>query len=185
MSFESRAGRPPLLLTRIAALVAVGLVTGLALSAIPNVELVTAVCFIAGFLLGPSAGLLTGGLTEVLFAGFHPMGSSFGPILIAQVLGMALAGLCGAGAAAFSRNLRKGYYYTAVVTGGGLVATAVFDLLTNLAYPITAGFSSSQFAVSMVAAIPFAAIHLLSNGLVFILLVVPLLPRLEKVMKVT
>jgi energy-coupling factor transport system substrate-specific component len=185
MSFESRAGRPPLLITRIATFVAVGLVAGLALSAIPNVELVTAVCFIAGFLLGPSAGLLTGGLTEALFGGFHPMGSSFGPILLAQVLGMALAGLTGAVASVLTRTAQRRTYFAAVVTCGGIVATAVFDLLTNLAFPLMAGFSHSQFAVSMLAAIPFAAIHLISNTLVFIVVVVPLLPRLERAMKVS
>ena len=95
MDSESRQGRSPLLLTRIAMFVAVGIVLGLTLSAIPNVELVTAVCFVAGFLLGPSAGVLVGGLTEALFAGFHPMGSSFGVLLASQVVGMALAGALG------------------------------------------------------------------------------------------
>ena len=137
MSTESRLGRPPLLLTRIAMFVAVGLVAGLALSAIPNVELVTAVCFVAGFLLGAGRrGCSCGGLTEALFAGFHPMGSSFGLLLVAQVLGMALAGLAGAMAA----WLVGGQTARRVVScrrslGLGMLATIVFDILTNLAFP--------------------------------------------------
>ena len=52
----SERARSPLLMTRIAAFTAIGVVAGLALVAVPNVEGVTAVCFMAGYLLGPLAG---------------------------------------------------------------------------------------------------------------------------------
>jgi energy-coupling factor transport system substrate-specific component len=185
MDVHSRSGRAPITLVRIAAFAAIGVVGGWALSAIPNIELVTAVCFSAGFLLGPVAGMLTGVLTETLFAGFHPMGSTFGPVLLAQVLGMAIAGWLGAVTALVIRRNRSGWFYTAVVACASIVTTAVFDLLTNLAFPLSAGFSHAQFLASMLAAVPFAGIHIVSNFFVFLLVVAPLLPRLEKVMKVT
>ena len=181
MEVESHTGRPPLYITRIASFVSVGLLAGLTLAAVPNVELVTAVCFCAGFLLGPAAGFLTGGLTEALFAGFHPMGSSLGLLLLAQVIGMSLAGLLGS-LAAFIGRQKSGSRFFTVIVGAGILSTLIFDLLTNLAFPIMAGFSYTQFLVTMVAAIPFAAIHLISNILVFSLIVVPLLPKLQKVM---
>jgi energy-coupling factor transport system substrate-specific component len=185
MSLESRLGRPPLLLTRLAMFVALGLVAGLALSGIPNVELVTAICFIAGFMLGPSAGLLTGGLTEALFAGFNPNGSSIGLMLVAQVIGMALAGLAGALAAFFLRGLRKGAVYATAIVGLGALATLIFDFLTNLAFPVMAGFSVSELWITMIAGVPFALTHLISNVLVFLIVVVPFVPRLERAMKIT
>ena len=182
---ESRPGRPPFLITRLAMFVALGLVAGLALSGIPNVELVTAICFIAGFMLGPSAGLLTGGLTEAIFAGFNPMGSSFGLVLAAQVLGMALAGLAGALAAFFLRGRRRGPVYATTIVSLGAIATFIFDFLTNLAFPVMAGFSVSELWIAMVAGVPFALTHLISNVVVFLIIVVPFVPRLERALKIS
>ena len=181
MEVKSRPAGSPLYLTRIASFVAVGLVAGLALAAVPNVELVTAVCFCAGFLLGPAAGLLTGALTEALFAGFHPMGSTFGILLAAQVAGMSVAGLLGAVAAA-SGEAEYSLRYRVSVVGMGILATLFFDLVTNLTFPIAAGFSTKQTIVSLGLALPFAVIHLVSNIVVFSLLVIPVLPKLKKVM---
>jgi uncharacterized membrane protein len=184
MEVDSRPVGSPLYLTRIASFVAVGLVAGLALAAVPNVELVTAVCFCAGYLLGPAAGLLTGGLTEALFAGFHPMGSSFGIILVAQVLGMMAAGLAGA-LVAFVGGNATGYRFRISVVGMGVLTTLFFDLITNLVYPIAAGFDVKQTAVSLGMAVPFAVTHIVSNAVVFALLVVPILPKLKKAMAAT
>jgi hypothetical protein len=185
MSIESRLGHPPLLLTRLAMFVALGLVAGLALSGVPNVELVTAICFIAGFMLGPVAGMIAGGLTEALFAGFNPMGSSFGLVLVAQVIGMMLAGLAGSLAAVLVRGREKGLWYASVMVGLGIFVTLVFDLITNLAFPLMAGFSVSELWVTLAAGVPFALIHLVSNTLVFLIIVVPFVPRLERAMKIT
>ena len=184
MEVDSRPAGSPLYLTRIASFVAVGLVAGLALAAVPNVELVTAVCFGAGFLLGPAAGLLTGALTETLFAGFHPMGSSFGLLLLAQVAGMSAAGALGAVAAKMGRVENKIRYRVSVV-GMGILATVFFDLVTNLTFPLAAGFSRRQTIISLGLAVPFAVTHLVSNIAVFSLLVVPILPKLKKVMSAT
>lgn len=185
MVSESQSGRSPLMVTRIAMFVAVGVVAGWLLSAIPNVELVTAVCFSAGFLLGASAGLLTGVLTEALFAGFHPMGSSLGPMLAAQCIGMALVGLAGGMAVRVVGSRRTGLSYAIPVVGFGLLGTLIFDLITNLAFPLAAGFSVSQALLSLMIGLPFAAIHLLANTAVFIVIVRPLLPRLENVLRVS
>lgn len=168
---------PPLLLTRSAAFIAVGLALGYLLAPVPNVELVTATCFCAGYLLGFGAGVLCSLMIESLFAGFHPMGSSVGLTLIAQCLGMAGAGAAGALCAKLTTQ-SKPTIRTVVITLFGFAATVWFDLLTNLAFPITAGFSTEQTAASMVLAAPFAAIHLVSNTLVFLFVVSPILPKL-------
>jgi hypothetical protein len=185
MSVESRRTLPPFLLTRIASFTAVGLVAGLALSAIPNVELVTATCFMSGFLLGAAGGAMTGALTETLFAGFHPMGTTLGPVLVAQVVGMTTAGLAGAMAARSVGTARHGWRFRATILLLGVCTTFIFDFLTNLAFPFMAGFSFSQGLAVMAAGIPFAAIHIGSNALVFSLIVSPLLPRLEKVLVIS
>jgi hypothetical protein len=173
--------RSPLFITRIASFSAIGVVVGLALAAIPNVEGVTAVCFSAGYLLGPLSGLLCGALTEALFAGFHPMGSSMGLTLLAQVAGMSLAGVLG-GVAGYVSGSSSGWRHGLIVVSFGFTATLIFDILTNLAFVFMAGFSFSQSVIVFAAALPFAGIHLASNLIVFSLIVTPLLPRLQRTM---
>jgi hypothetical protein len=95
--------------------------------------------------------------------------------------GMALAGLLGGVAARVTGPSRRGIRYAASIVLAGVVATIVFDALTNLAFPVMAGFSLSQTLVTLAAGVPFAAIHLFSNLLVFGVLVRPLIPRLERV----
>jgi MFS family permease len=160
--------------------VAVGVVSGLVLAAIPNVELVTACCFSAGFLLGPLAGIVTGLLTEMVFAGFHPMGSSMGFLLVSQMLGMAGAGFAG-GMVRSLVGANRSWYYRGASIAAAVVVTLFFDLITNLAYPVSVGFRGIELGAYLVAGLPFAAIHLISNVAVFAVIVTPLLPRLERV----
>ncbi|MCB1061108.1 MAG: hypothetical protein KDB65_12850 [Calditrichaeota bacterium] len=168
---------PPLLLTRAAAFVAVGVALGYLLAPVPNVELVTATCFCAGYLLGFGTGVLCSMLIEVLFAGFHPMGSSVGLTLVAQTLGMMGAAAAGTICSGFARRASISLR-TLFVVLLGVAATLWFEVLTNLAFPIAAGFSADQTFASLVLGAPFSAIHLVSNTLVFLLVVAPLLPRL-------
>jgi hypothetical protein len=67
----------------------------------------------------------------------------------------------------------------------GILTTLFFDLITNLVYPIAAGFDLKQTAVSLGMAVPFAVTHIVSNAVVFALLVVPILPKLKKAMAAT
>ncbi len=163
----------------MAAFVAVAVVVGYLLAPIPNVELVTATCFAAGYCLGAPGGVLVGAMAEFLFAGLHPMGSSVGLLLIAQMLGMALAGFAGGKASLVLRDLQSLASRRILLVVGALI-TFVFDLLTNLAFPFQAGFSISQTVAVLLAGIGFAAIHIVSNSLVFSFVLPTVLSRLKK-----
>ncbi len=169
----------PLFLTRIASFVAVGVVLGYVLMAIPNVELITATCFTAGYCLGPVGGILVGALTEFLFAGFHPTGSSVGLLLIAQMLGMLFVGFAGGKLAKYLENPQKAAARR-ILFLAGLLLTFIFDILTNLAFPVQAGFSFTQTLVALVAGIGFSVVHFISNALIFSIVLPPLLTRLKK-----
>ncbi|MFH1009817.1 MAG: hypothetical protein V1784_01105 [bacterium] len=181
MSIErALAGKSsPLFLTRMAAFIAVAVVLGYLLAPIPNVELVTATCFAAGVCLGATGGLVVGAMGEFLFAGLHPMGSSIGILLLAQMLGMALAGFVGGKVSSLLTGF-QGFASRRILFGLGAILTFLFDLLTNLAYPLQAGFSLSQTTAVLAAGIGFAAIHIASNALVFALVLPPVLARLKK-----
>ena len=170
---------PTLLLTRMAAFIAVAVVLGYLLTAIPNVELVTATCFAAGYCLGPVAGAAVGAMAEFLFAGFHPMGSSFGLLLLAQMSGMALTGFAGGRIARFLPDPQK-FASRRILLVAGAFLTLVFDLLTNLAFPLQAGFSFSQTRVALAAGAAFAIVHIGSNCLVFSIVLPKVLSQLKR-----
>ena len=169
----------PLFLTRVASFVAVGVVLGYVLMAVPNVELITTTCFAAGYCLGPVGGILVGALTEFLFAGFHPTGSSFGLLLIAQILGMLFVGFAGGKLAKYLENPQKAAARRILFLAGFLL-TFIFDILTNLAFPVQAGFSLYQTLVTLIAGIGFSVVHIICNALIFSIVLPPLLARLKK-----
>jgi hypothetical protein len=97
---------------------------------------------------------------------------------------MSTAGVLG-GVAGFICGSSSGLRHKLIVVGLGIAATLLFDILTNLAFVFMAGFSFSQSSVVLAAALPFAAIHLGSNLIVFSIIVAPLLPRLQRTLAST
>ena len=169
----------PLFLTRIASFVAVAVVLGYLLIAIPNVELITATCFAAGFCLGALGGVIVGAMAEFLFAGFHPMGSSIGLVLIAQMLGMAFVGFAGGWISKFLPDPGK-FSGRRILFLAGALLTFFFDFLTNLAFPVQAGFPFSQTLAVLATGIVFSLLHIGSNSLIFSIVLPSLLTRLKK-----
>jgi hypothetical protein len=96
---------------------------------------------------------------------------------------MSVAGWLGSVAANLA-GTKANFRFVVTIITAGILSTLFFDFITNLAYPITAGFSFSQTFVVLAAGLPFAVIHLVSNAAVFTVLVVPLLPRLRKALSV-
>jgi hypothetical protein len=139
---------------------------------LPNVEPLTLAFFALGYAHGARWGAFVGIAGEAIFATFNPMGMSIPQVWGAQVIGMGLVGMAGGLSRPFydpiwSHNFRIGF---AAVAGFGV--TLVYDILTNLAFAASIG----PFWPVMVAAIPFAAIHVVSNALLFALLF-PILSR--------
>lgn len=139
---------------------------------LPNVEPLTLAFFALGYAHGARWGAFVGLAGEAIFATLNPLGMSIPQVWVAQTLSMSLAGIAGGLVRPFydpiwSARIRAGF---AAVAGFGV--TLVFDLVTNLAFAATIG----PFWPVMIAAIPFAAIHVLSNALLFAL-VFPILSR--------
>lgn len=153
---------------------------------IPNVEPLTLVFFTIGYVYGSGWGALVGAVGELIYATFNPYGAQIFPVWIAQIAGMALAGVLGGafrlllapkpdhergyvggrGAAA-----RRALALTSVSLAG-IITTLCYDLLTNLALALAIG----PFWPTLVAALPFVVIHLVSNALLFPL-IFPILRR--------
>jgi energy-coupling factor transport system substrate-specific component len=164
--------------------VLLGLFTGTAvgvgylLAGVPNVELMTLVIALAGAALGLRAGFLVGVLAAVIFSLGSPYGLPHPLLLLAQTLGMGLAGMVGRwGSGPLIRNLadRRRIRSLILAGGTGFAATLSYDLLTNLA--IVRAFDLAP-AVVFAGAVPFFLIHAGVNTAVFAILLPVLLPRL-------
>lgn len=152
--------------------IALGVSLGFALIHVPNVELVTATIFIAGYLMGIKEGLIIGALTETLYSLLNPLGLASPPLLIAQVISMSLAG--GLGGILGKQKSHTRVLYHIQLALAGLFSTLVFAVLTTLSFVLLLGLSANKLIGSFIYGLGFYVIHLLSNTLIFLILV-PLL----------
>lgn len=142
---------------------------GYALLLVPNVELITAIVFTSGVYLGPRWGMVVGATGEFIFSAANPMGSGlvFPPLIISQMLGMAIAGLSG--------GILRNFFINSVWTVGrkillgciGGLITFIFDSLTTISYPIAAGYEPKQTVAIYLTGIGFMVLHQLSNTVIF------------------
>ncbi|HEX7401360.1 MAG TPA: ECF transporter S component [candidate division Zixibacteria bacterium] len=159
-------------------LIALAIVLKLPILSVPNVEFLTFVIFSAGYLLGMMEGMIVGIISMSIYTSvITPYGLPPLPIALAQIFSMALIGF--AGGLIYQMRLLKLFksIFPYLIMGLlGLALTVIYDLLTNLAVAYVMG----QFIPVMIAAIPFAAIHLLSNFAIF-LVFTPLLLKMSQV----
>jgi hypothetical protein len=142
---------------------------------IPNVEFFSFVVFASGFLLGIIEGGIVGALSMSIYTMLNPYGPPPLPVGVAQVLSMIIIGVCG-GVSFYLIYKKRMSPVTFIWMGiAGFLLTLVYDILTNLGVVIVAG----EFIPVMLAGVPFALIHLLSNAIIFVLLT-PVLFRLAK-----
>ena len=146
-----------------ASFIALAVALGFLLSAVPNVELLTLTVFLAGGVLGSGLGAGVGATAALLFSLLNPLGPPPLPLLlVGQLLGMALAGAVGgltvprlAALPVTGRML--------LCAGLGFVVTLAYDVLTNLGVAIHLG----PIRPTLIGGLAFAAVHMVSNTVVF------------------
>lgn len=152
------------LITVEAGLAALAVAVGFALVALPNVELVTFVVFLAGVLLGPVAGARVGALAALVYGILNPYGLP-SPIILAALLlsrmGIGVLGGLFRGWILHHRGGRDGAFLL-----GGFLSTLLFQGLTTLAIAATLNSWGPVF----IGGLPFAFVNLAVNLVVFPLL---------------
>ncbi|HEX9935057.1 MAG TPA: ECF transporter S component [bacterium] len=164
-------------LTRPALFTALGVGLGFSLTAVPNVELVTATIFLAGFILGPAKGLAVGAATECLYSLLNPYGLAAPPLLAAQVLSMAVTGL--AGGLFWKKRPLKGRFLPLRLGLTGFVCTLLFDVLTTLSFIPINHFTGKQLAASVALGAWFYVVHLTGNTGIFSVLLPAVIRRAD------
>lgn len=160
----------------IAILTAAAISTNYLLIGVANVKLMDLIVFSSGYLYGCSAGAMVGLLTWLVYGTLNPYGFSL-PILIATMLSETLYGVVGGLLA------KRGFWGGDLVDGAirfgalGFLLTSIYDLLTNIVSGLVAGVPIS---VALIAGIPFALIHEVSNALIFSLGAPPLMKTLSR-----
>jgi len=146
---------------------------GYALAFVPNVELITAMIFLSGVLMGIKRGMIIGVTGEFLFSALNPMGSGllFPPMLIAQLIAMALVSLCGGLLRRYILNWKISFPNVLTIGIIGFVLTLFYDIIVSSAFPLSAGFTIEVVIATIVAGLAFSIVHLIGNTLVFIMLV--------------
>ncbi|MBN1540611.1 ECF transporter S component [candidate division KSB1 bacterium] len=148
--------------------------------AIPNLEFITAVVFIAGCILGIRRGILVGALGELIFSLMNPFGVPALPILIAQTFSLAAVGAVGGvfyRLGGFGGYRLRGFFASGLV---GFLLTVFFDVLTTLSFAVfLSGWDRQKIAANFLYGLGFYAIHIAVNTLTFAIAVPLLVKRLE------
>ena len=140
---------------------------------VPNVEMISASIFISGYLLGVPKGIVVAIMAETVFSAFNPMGSglAFPFLLVSQVIGMSFFGAAGGMLGKWGEKFVFTKVRIGALAAAGFGCTIVYDLLTTLSWPIAAGFSGNQMYATIALGAVFSSIHLISNSLIFVLIV--------------
>ncbi len=151
---------------------------GYMLISIPNVEVVTMMLFVSGYFLGRVNGLITAVIASAIYFGFNPQGGMYPPLLASQILGMSLAPIIGNTV----KKMRPGqprWKYILYLGISSIICTVFYDILTNIAYPLSTGMGVQGIIGFIVVGIPFSALHVFSNTLVFVFVIPPVTQYLD------
>jgi hypothetical protein len=157
--------------------IAIGVSLGFALFSIPNVEMITATVFISGYFLGFKEGILTGILTEGLYSLLSPFGLAAPPLFIAQIISMGFVGLVGAVFHKYRSSIK--IIYPLQLGLIGFSVTLLFAVLTTLSFTLFIELSTEQFLGSFLYGLGFYLTHIISNVLIFTLLLPVIINGLE------
>ncbi len=158
---------------KIFEIAAIGLFSALAYAGgylfitIPNIEIFTAIIFIAGVFLGKRNGLLVGVIAQSLYSIFNPWGISPLPLFVAQVLNRAFVGFVGGWYAQYL-DKDSSLWLQAIKLGAiGLVVTWLYDLMAFSSLIFISGFTEQGMKVSFMTGLPFYLIHGFANTMIF------------------
>ncbi|MBS7635155.1 hypothetical protein KEJ34_06680 [Candidatus Bathyarchaeota archaeon] len=142
-----------------------------------NVKLMDLIVFVSGFRFGSLVGGLVGVLTWLVYGTINPYGFSL-PILAATSLGEGVYGVVGGLIRGWRiPEMGRLWFMNASFAFIGFILTFIYDLFTNIVCGLVVGL---PLGVVLMAGIPFALIHELSNTLFFFVGASPLLTALRR-----
>mgnify|MGYP001774302169 CR=1 FL=1 len=163
----------------IAVLVAACLVSNYALIGVANFKVMDLLVFVSGFVFGPIIGASIGVLTWMVYGVLNPYG--FVPqIWVITMLSETIYGIIGgilAKSISVSDYSSNRVGLTVLFGATGFLLTFLYDLITNVAFAITFGI---PIIAALIAGVPLALIHEISNLILFGACSLPLISILER-----
>ena len=160
-------------------LIALTVAAGQALAAVPNVEVVTFLVFVSGFLLGPRLGALVGGGAMLVHSLFNVMGAAMLPVLLVQVVCYATIGLVGAILGPMIARARNHLVGALIAAIAGAVLVLGYQLPVNIAtfYVFT---NEAGLWIYIWGGLLFSAVQIVWNAGLFLVALRPTLAVLER-----
>ncbi len=162
-----------------ALMTAIVFVAGQSLAGIPNVELVTFLVFVAGYLLGPVGGAVVGAAGMGAHSLFNVMGVVVPPVWLAQVFCYALVGVAGAVAGPRLARVEAAPLAAILAALTGTVLVLFYQIAVNAVAYLTFATGVS-LRVYVFGGIAFAAVHIVWNAALFLAAVPPTLRVLSR-----
>jgi hypothetical protein len=153
--------------------------TNYAMTSLPNVKIMDALVFIAGFMFGLDVGCGVAIMTRLVYGFFNPYGPAPFPLILFLIAGECFYAVAGVALRKWSltgdllkaKNSFRGMSYLFGLVG--FVATFAYDALTNFAtYLFLVDSLYQAFIIGMITGVPFGVLHELTN-VVFFATVVP------------
>ncbi len=175
---RKRAGGSAQGLALMAILTALAVALGMLLAHVPNIELVSFTVFVSGAVLGRWRGACLGMIAMGIYSGANPIGSGLGipPMFIAQVLTMAFIGFVGGSLGGVWRTggrLRQ----VALAAVTGFVLTGIYQVGVIAGLAVASLDVGTGFVAALVGNAFFSTVHIVSNTIVFAMLVPVVVPR--------
>jgi Ni,Fe-hydrogenase I cytochrome b subunit len=148
----------------LAIMTALALVGNYVLVAVPNVELGSTVLFVTAYIFGAHMAVWSTLIMSLLFGVINPWGGFIPQIWVSQIIGWFYIITIGSIMGKQGKNNRRVEPRKWELAITGAFVTFIFEQITNLGYSITFGV---PFYLAATAAIPFSAIHIVSNTLIF------------------
>lgn len=163
----------------IGLLTALAVITNYSLIWIPNIKIMDLIVFISGYLYGILAGIIVGILGWMVYGSLNPYG--FIPqIWIATMFCETLYGIIG-GFIKIRSNIfieDSNKFGKSILLGFiGFLTTLIYDIFTNIAYAYSFNL---PFLYVMIFGLPFTITHEISNFILFMISLFPLIKVIKK-----
>jgi hypothetical protein len=160
------------MITRLRMIARVGLFAALiyvlswATAYLPNVNFIFFIVFVSGYLWGAKPGFLVGFIGMGLWTGLNPFGPAVLPIMAVQTIGAGLSGLAGRSFQIIARDS----WGTKQRLAALVLAAIICTLLYYLPVIIVDAWLFQPFWPRFISGLPWVAISIISNVLIFSLL---------------
>ncbi len=172
---------------------ALSVVLGYALIFLPNIEVYTLMIFLTGFIMGKKDGALVGLMSSLIFCFFNPIGASPLPLLALQLTYYSLVGVCGGITSGFLNDKsffkpKEDLYVFPIMLTLGIVAaimTFTFDVFSTVILALSVFGTLDAFWPNYIFGIPFTAVHLVGNVLLFVFVLPSLIQLIYKLLDIS